>query len=335
MTRHNMYMYMHTNMYTHVIGMHMYVQTMYDSLYSCSSQLMILYILTPLCIIIWYDTARWCSSMLRRRTTTLRSWWWTTRVRTWTSKRDWREAPSIGLSVCLSIRLSDCLSVCLFVCLSVCLSVWLHEEWVVWRCWDLFSWGGGGLGAEHSTPDLNFHSLKYRIFVGSNLIFADAHTHTHYTLYNRAYFMDSSLSARTTKIGPPENFPLYGCMYVCMHVCTCMYACMYRERYWSTGTCVHIIMHNCLIFLCYVSMTALIVLLSWILSAGGIMLGRQVHSQEVAAFKPGSTMSLWATLYIQCCMYIVAYQCLHDVSENGAPQLKKVIYRIAGNIGGN
>ena len=50
------------------------------------------------------------------------------------------------------------------------------------------------------------------------LIFADARTHAHYTLYNRAYFAglifaDSSLSA---KIGPHENFLLYGI------VCTSM-----------------------------------------------------------------------------------------------------------------
>ena len=47
------------------------------------------------------------------------------------------------------------------------------------------------------------------------LIFADARTHTHYTLYNRAYFAglifaDNRLSAKTTKIGLHENFPLYG-----------------------------------------------------------------------------------------------------------------------------
>ena len=46
------------------------------------------------------------------------------------------------------------------------------------------------------------------------LIFADARTHSHYTLYNRAYFAglifaDSSLSAKTAKIEPNKNFPLY------------------------------------------------------------------------------------------------------------------------------
>ena len=53
--------------------------------------------------------------------------------------------------------------------------------------------------------------------MGSNfrgLIFADACTHAHYTLYNCAYFAglifaDSSLSVKTAKIGPHENFPLY------------------------------------------------------------------------------------------------------------------------------
>ena len=43
----------------------------------------------------------------------------------------------------------------------------------------------------------SFHGLTY----------TDACDHVHYTLYNRAYFMDSRLS---TKIGPLENFPLYG-----------------------------------------------------------------------------------------------------------------------------
>jgi hypothetical protein len=47
------------------------------------------------------------------------------------------------------------------------------------------------------------------------LIFADACDHVHYTLHNRTYFAglifaDSRLSAKTTKIRPHENFPLYG-----------------------------------------------------------------------------------------------------------------------------
>ena len=47
------------------------------------------------------------------------------------------------------------------------------------------------------------------------LIFTDVYDHAHYTLYNRAHFMglmfvvDRS-SAKTTKIGPLKNFPLYG-----------------------------------------------------------------------------------------------------------------------------
>jgi hypothetical protein len=46
------------------------------------------------------------------------------------------------------------------------------------------------------------------------LIFADAGDHAHYTLYNRTYFaglifVDSHLSAKTTKIRPHKNFPLY------------------------------------------------------------------------------------------------------------------------------
>ena len=58
-------------------------------------------------------------------------------------------------------------------------------------------------------------SLKASLQSFRGLIFADVRTHAHYTLYNRAYFAgltfaDSCLSAKTTKIGPHENFPLYG-----------------------------------------------------------------------------------------------------------------------------
>ncbi len=47
------------------------------------------------------------------------------------------------------------------------------------------------------------------------LIFADTCVHAHYALHNRTYFAglifaDSCLSAKTTKIRPHENFPLYG-----------------------------------------------------------------------------------------------------------------------------
>ena len=50
-------------------------------------------------------------------------------------------------------------------------------------------------------------------FVG--LIFTDVRTPAHYVLYNQAYFaglifMIRQSSAKTTKIGPLENFPLYG-----------------------------------------------------------------------------------------------------------------------------
>ena len=49
-------------------------------------------------------------------------------------------------------------------------------------------------------------------FVG--LIFADACDHAHCTLHNRAYFVGlvlavSLLSAKTAKIQPLKNFPLY------------------------------------------------------------------------------------------------------------------------------
>jgi hypothetical protein len=58
------------------------------------------------------------------------------------------------------------------------------------------------------------------------LISVDACNHAHYTLYNHTYFAglifaDSRLSAKTAKIGPCENFPLYriigGELY-----CTCL-----------------------------------------------------------------------------------------------------------------
>jgi hypothetical protein len=42
------------------------------------------------------------------------------------------------------------------------------------------------------------------------LIFADAWEHAHNTLYNRTYFADSRSSTKNEKIGPHENFPLYG-----------------------------------------------------------------------------------------------------------------------------
>ena len=41
------------------------------------------------------------------------------------------------------------------------------------------------------------------------LIFTDVHDHTHHTLYNRAYFTESSLSMKTAKIGPLKNFQLH------------------------------------------------------------------------------------------------------------------------------
>jgi hypothetical protein len=62
--------------------------------------------------------------------------------------------------------------------------------------------------------------------VGSNFrgwpvskVFADVGDHAHYTLYNRTYFAgliftDNRLSAKTTKIKPHENFPLYGSSYL-------------------------------------------------------------------------------------------------------------------------
>ncbi len=46
-------------------------------------------------------------------------------------------------------------------------------------------------------------------------VFEDACDHACYTQHNRTYFAglifaDSRLSAKTTKIRPHENFPLYG-----------------------------------------------------------------------------------------------------------------------------
>ena len=65
----------------------------------------------------------------------------------------------------------------------------------------------------------NFRRVQFsqmaslQIFRG--LIFTDVRHHAHYTLYNHTYFAglifaDSRLSTKTAKIGPLENFPLYG-----------------------------------------------------------------------------------------------------------------------------
>ena len=70
------------------------------------------------------------------------------------------------------------------------------------------------------------------------LIFADARHHAHYTLYNRTYFAglifaDSRLSVKTTKIGPLENFPLYGILFNASSLVS-LYKIMYmrvREQY--------------------------------------------------------------------------------------------------------
>jgi hypothetical protein len=56
----------------------------------------------------------------------------------------------------------------------------------------------------------NFHGVQFSRM--ASFLFADVCNHTHYTLYNRAYFVgliftDSHLS---TKIGPLKNFLLYG-----------------------------------------------------------------------------------------------------------------------------
>ena len=58
-------------------------------------------------------------------------------------------------------------------------------------------------------------SRKASLQTFRGLIFADSHTHAYYTLHNRAYFAgliftDNRLSAKTAKIGPHENFSLYG-----------------------------------------------------------------------------------------------------------------------------
>jgi hypothetical protein len=62
----------------------------------------------------------------------------------------------------------------------------------------------------------NFRGVQFS-WMGSLqcFLFADARNHAHYTLYNRTYFaglifVDSRSSAKTMKIGPHENFPLYG-----------------------------------------------------------------------------------------------------------------------------
>jgi hypothetical protein len=64
----------------------------------------------------------------------------------------------------------------------------------------------------------NFHGVQFSRKANlqnvCGLIFADVSDHAHYTLHNRAYFAglsftDSSLSAKTAKIGPHGNFLLY------------------------------------------------------------------------------------------------------------------------------
>ena len=60
----------------------------------------------------------------------------------------------------------------------------------------------------------NFHGRSiFTTFAG--LIFVDACSHAHYVLYSRAYFAGlictvRRSSVKTAKIGPLENFPLYG-----------------------------------------------------------------------------------------------------------------------------
>ena len=59
------------------------------------------------------------------------------------------------------------------------------------------------------------------------LIFADVRDHAHYTLYNRSYFAGlifavSRSSVKTAKIGPLQNFPLYGMQEMEMVVTHCV-----------------------------------------------------------------------------------------------------------------
>ena len=65
----------------------------------------------------------------------------------------------------------------------------------------------------------NFRGVQFswmvNVYYFMGLIFVDGCTHAHYVLYNQAYFMGliftvCRLSVKTAKIGPLENFPLYG-----------------------------------------------------------------------------------------------------------------------------
>jgi hypothetical protein len=65
----------------------------------------------------------------------------------------------------------------------------------------------------------NFHGVQFSRMANlqsfRGLIFTDTCDHAHCTLYNRTYsagliFADSRPSAKSVKIGPHENFPLYG-----------------------------------------------------------------------------------------------------------------------------
>ena len=62
----------------------------------------------------------------------------------------------------------------------------------------------------------NFRGFQFSrvgdLYHFTGLIFADVHDHAHYTLYNLSYFtgLIFAVSLKTAKIGPLENFPLYG-----------------------------------------------------------------------------------------------------------------------------
>jgi hypothetical protein len=63
----------------------------------------------------------------------------------------------------------------------------------------------------------NFHGVQFswiaKLQSFRSLIFADAFDHAHYTYFTGLIFADSRSSAKSTKIGPHENFPLYGMLY--------------------------------------------------------------------------------------------------------------------------
>ena len=74
-------------------------------------------------------------------------------------------------------------------------------------------------------------NLKFTIFAG--LIFSDVRTHSHYVPYNQTYFTGlifvvRQSAAKTAKIGPLENFSLYGIPHPPFSCAQCTFFRLYR-----------------------------------------------------------------------------------------------------------